>query len=159
EILAAFKHEQQLKVTAHFSDGSSEDVTGLALFQSNESAYADVDARGKIKVGTIAGEAAVTARFVDKFAVCNVLVPLPEKVDAAVYEKLATNNFIDGLVWNKLRQLNLTPSGPISDSTLHRRAYLGIIGRLPTPDETRAFLADTRNDKRSRLIDALLDRP
>lgn len=159
EILAAFKHEQQLKVTAQFSDGSTEDVTRLALFQSNESAYAGVDAGGRVQVGTIAGEAAITARYVDKFAVCNVLVPLPGKVDPAVYAKLPRFNFIDGHVWNKLQQLNITPSDPASDSAFHRRAYLNIIGRLPTPDETRGFLSDTDSKKKSRLIDSLLDRP
>src|SRR5258708_32289402 len=40
-----------------------------------------------------------------------------------------------------------------------RRAYLDAIGVLSTADETRAFLADRREDKRERLIDALLQRP
>ncbi len=158
EIIAAFKHEQRLKVTAYFSDGSKEDVTRLALFQSNDNAYADVDGNGKVKVGSIAGEAAVTARFVDKFAVCNVLVPLPSTVDPAVYTKLPRFNFIDGHVWNKLQQLHITPSEPARDSTFHRRAFLSIIGRLPTPEETLAFLADTDPNKKAKLIDKLLDR-
>jgi len=34
-----------------------------------------------------------------------------------------------------------------------------VIGRLPTPDETRAFLADTDPNKRAKLIDRLLERP
>ena len=34
-----------------------------------------------------------------------------------------------------------------------------MIGRLPTPDEARAFLADPSPDKRARLVDRLLDRP
>jgi len=159
EIVAAFGQEQQLKVIAHFSDGTAEEVTGLALFQSNDNAYATVNRGGRVKVGTIPGEAAVTARFVDKFAVCNVLVPRPEKVGPAAYEQLPRANFIDGHAWDKLQQLNITPSGPASDSTFHRRAYLSVIGRLPTPDETRAFLKNAIPAKRVQLIDALLDRP
>ena len=37
--------------------------------------------------------------------------------------------------------------------------HLDVIGRLPTPDETRAFLADTDPARREKLIDRLLDCP
>ncbi len=159
EVVAAFKQTKPLTVTAHYSDGSTEDATELAAFQSNDSGYAAVDAAGVIRVGTIAGEAAVTARFVDKFAVTNVLIPLPGTADAAVYAKLPRNNFIDGHVWDKLQRLGLTASEPAPDSTFHRRAFLTIIGRLPTSDETRAHLADADPKKREKLIDRLLARP
>ena len=86
------------------------DVTHLAQFSSSESVYAAVDANGQVKAGPIPGEAAIMARFMEKFAVVNMLIPLPTPVDAAVYEKLPRNNFIDGLVWAKLKQLNITPS-------------------------------------------------
>lgn len=159
ERLMTFGAEQQLAVTAHYSDGSTVDVTKLAAFQSNESGYVAVDERGRLKAGPVAGEAAITARFMDKFAVCSVLIPLPGAVDPSVYDRLPKQNFIDGHVWSKLRRLGLTPSEKTSDATFHRRAYLDVIGRLPTPDETRAFLADANSGKRERLIDALLARP
>ncbi len=158
EWLAGLKAETPLRVTAHYSDGSNEDVTKLAAFQSNDAGYAAVDANGVIRTGPIAGEAAVTARFVDKFAVCSVLIPLPGKSETN-YEALPKRNFIDGYVWAKLKQLRITPSEPAADSTFHRRAFLGIIGRLPTPEETRAYLADTEPGKKDKLIDRLLARP
>jgi hypothetical protein len=159
ERLLAFRGEQQLAVTAHYSDGSCEDVTHLATFQSNDNVYAAVDETGKVRAGSLPGEAAIMARFMEKFAVCHVLIPMPGKVATTVYEKLPKNNFIDPLVWNKLRRLGITPSEPASDTTFHRRAYLDIIGRLPTPEETRVFLADRSADRRRRLIDRLLSRP
>src|SRR5204862_1150167 len=39
------------------------------------------------------------------------------------------------------------------------RVHLDIIGRLPTPDEIRVFLADDSGNKRARVIDELLQRP
>lgn len=157
--LMGLKAAQQLAVTAHYSDGTTQDVTHLAQFSSSESVYAAVDAAGAVRAGPIPGEAAIMARFAEKFAVCSVLIPLPADVDASVYEKLPRNNFIDAHVWAKLKQLNITPSEPAADAQFHRRAYLDVIGRLPTPDETRVFLADRAPRKRERLIDALLARP
>lgn len=157
--LMAFKEAQQLRVTAHYSDGSAEDVTRLASFSSSESVYAGVDANGVVTAGPIPGEAAIMARFAEKFAVSTVLIPLPAAVPADVYAKLPRANFIDGHVWAKLQKLNITPSDPAGDATFHRRAFLDIIGRLPTPDETRAFLADADPKKRAALIDRLLQRP
>ena len=154
-----FRETVRLTVTAHWSDGTTSDVTRLAQFSSNEAVYAAVDPTGLVTAGPIPGEAAVMARFMERFAVAPIVVPLPGDVPAAVYEQLPRRNFIDGLVWAKLRQLGLTPSSPAGDATFHRRAYLDVIGRLPTPDETRAFLADADPAKREKLIDRLLQRP
>ncbi|MBA4190031.1 MAG: S-layer protein [Planctomycetaceae bacterium] len=154
-----FKATQQLTVTAHYSDGTKRDVTALSQFSSSESVYAAVDANGLVKAGPIPGEATIMARFAEKFAVCPVLIPLPTPVPPAVYEALPRANFIDGHVWAKLQKLNLTPSESANDATFHRRAFLDVIGRLPTPDEVRAFLAEKNPKKRERLIEALLQRP
>lgn len=158
ERVLAFGAEQQLAVTAHYADGSAEDITHLATFQSNESVFAAVDAAGRVKAGPLPGEAAVMTRYMEKFAVSNILIPTPQPAAAGVYAKLPRQNFLDGLVWDKLRRLGVTPSESAPEATFHRRAYLDVIGRLPTPDETRAFLADTSPDKRARLIDRLLGR-
>src|SRR5205085_11686979 len=63
------------------------------------------------------------------------------------------------LGWKKLKLLGMLPSPAASDTTFQRRAYLRAIGRLPTPEEARAFLADSSAGKRERLIDRLLERP
>jgi len=62
-------------------------------------------------------------------------------------------------VLDKLRRLNIPPSGTASDHEFLRRAFLDTLGILPTVDEVREFLADGTPDKRARLTDRLLDRP
>ncbi len=44
------------------------------------------------------------------------------------------------------------------DAEFLRRAYLDVIGVIPTIDEAKAFLVDTAPNKREKLIDALLAR-
>ena len=149
----------KLRVTARYSDGSTRDVTHLAAFGSSESTLVGVDADGRVKGGKLAGEATISARYEGQFANCDVSIPLPGEVPASLYAALPRSNFIDDLVWTKLKKLGLTPSGPARDSTFLRRAYLDVIGRLPTPDEAREFLGDPAADRRARLVDRLLDRP
>ena len=149
----------EVRVTAHFTDGSSEDVTRLAGFASNEAAIVAVDEDGRVQAGKFAGEATISARYEGLFANCDVYVPLPGEVPDSVYDALPRSNFIDGLVWNKLKKLGLTPSGDAGDAAFLRRAHLDVIGRLPTPEEARAFLDDPSPDKRAKLVDRLLERP
>jgi len=150
---------QQLSVVAHYADGSLRDVTSLASYQSNEAAIAAVDEHGVVKTTGVVGEAAVMARYMGHIAVSNIAVPLPGSVPREFYQRLPRKNFIDGHVWNKLQRLRMTPSQTAPDHTFLRRAYVDIIGRVPTPDEARAFLNSKSSDKRDRLIDTLLKQP
>lgn len=43
-----------------------------------------------------------------------------------------------------------------SDAVMVRRLHLGLAGRLPTPEEARAYIASKAPDKREALIDRLL---
>jgi hypothetical protein len=148
-----------LAITAHYSDGASRDVTARTAFQSNESAIVAVDDAGRVTAGPLPGEAAIMARYMGHIAVSNVAIPLEGEVDPAVYRSLPRQNFIDELVWKKLETLRITPSERVDDARFLRRAHLDIIGRLPTLDEVRAFLADADPNKRTAVIDRLLARP
>jgi len=66
---------------------------------------------------------------------------------------------IDRLVFARLRALGIPPPRLCSDAVFVRRAYLDVIGTLPTEDEARAFLLDRSPRKRAALIDHLLERP
>ncbi len=63
---------------------------------------------------------------------------------------------IDSLLASDWQANKLQRNAPASDETFVRRVHLDIIGRIPTLEETRAFLADKTTDKRARLIDQLL---
>lgn len=151
--------ELQLTVTAHYSDGSTRDVTPLAAYLSNEAPIVGAEKTGLLRAGKLSGETSIMVRYMDKIATWHAVIPLPGEVDPVVYEQLPRNNFIDDLVWQKLAKLGITPSEPADDATFLRRAYLDVIGRLPSPEEARAFLDDPGSDKRARLVDALLERP
>jgi hypothetical protein len=65
---------------------------------------------------------------------------------------------IDELVFDNLKRLDIEPANVCSDAVFVRRAYLDVIGTLPTPQETRKFLSDGHPHKRRNLIDHLLER-
>ncbi|MCR9243741.1 MAG: DUF1549 and DUF1553 domain-containing protein [bacterium] len=64
---------------------------------------------------------------------------------------------LDALLEHALRRHQQEPNPIVDDSTFVRRAYLSIVGRIPTLKETESFLADQAADKRTRLTDLLLD--
>ena len=65
-------------------------------------------------------------------------------------------NPIDRLIDAYLVKQKIPQPTPIDDGAFARRAYLDLIGLLPTPDELQTFQSDVRPDKRARLVDALL---
>lgn len=63
---------------------------------------------------------------------------------------------IDAILAKAWQKQNLTPNAPATDEVFLRRVYLDVIGRIPTLEEARSFLASNDADKRGKLIDALL---
>ena len=158
-VLADVGQTAQLKVRAHFSDGSVEDVTEKAVYESKDAPVAEVSSNGKV-TSVRWGGTAVIARFLGVVDAAFVTIPRVSETDAASQESEFTpNNFIDEFVLAKLKKLNIRPSVLTTDDVFMRRVYLDTVGRLPTSNEIKAFLSDTSPDKRSNLIDTLLDTP
>jgi hypothetical protein len=154
-ILVQPVNEVQVRATATFADGRRIDVSHLAVFEStNPKIEAQRD-------GTVRseqpGETTIVVRYLEQQATAQ-LAFIPQRPGFA-WSKPAPFNFIDDLVHARLEKLRINPSALSGDTEFLRRAYLDLIGLLPTPDETRRFLADSRPDKRSLLIDVLLERP
>ncbi|MCB1230466.1 MAG: DUF1549 domain-containing protein [Verrucomicrobiae bacterium] len=63
---------------------------------------------------------------------------------------------IDRLLDRYLADHDSEPTGAVGDVTFIRRLYLDVLGLLPEPEVTTAFLADASADKREKLVDAVL---
>ena len=156
-VLSDVGEAAQLKVLAYFSDGSVEDVTEKAVYESKDAPVAEVSPTGEV-TSVRWGGTAVIARFLGVVTASFVTIPRAEPVvSESQSAEFIPNNFIDEFVLVKLKKLNVRPSALTSDGTFIRRVYLDTIGRLPTPDEVKAFLVDTHPNKRANLIDTLLD--
>lgn len=144
---------QQLVVIAHYSDGSSEDVTATAQYEPNVPEMAEVTRRGLVSTVAEAGDVAVMIRYQSQVAVFRATIPLGASTEGMPSPK----NFIDELVFAKLQLLGLPASPVCDDATFLRRVTVDIAGRLPTVAEAEAFLSDQASDKRNRCIDRLLN--
>jgi hypothetical protein len=153
----ATNNEVQLRVKAAYDDGHSEDVTRWVKYAVADASVATVDEAGKVKlIGH--GETAVTAQYQSAVAFTRVANAFPNKIAPEVFANSPKHNYVDELVIKKLATLNIAPSGQANDSEFIRRAYLDAAGILPTAQEVNDFLNDTAPDKRSKLINSLLDR-
>lgn len=147
----------QLKVLAHWKDGTVEDVTQLTRFRTNDEAVAVVNDRGLV-TSKEAGDTHIVA-FYD-----NGVEPVPAilAVAGGGGAKLAAvkaRTRVDELVNAKLIKTGIVPSEVCTDVEFLRRVSLDVTGSLPLPAEIEAFAQDSAPDKRARKIDELLARP
>lgn len=153
--VVAMQTEQQLKAIAKYSDGSIRDVTQLALFESNDTAMAEVTSGGLVNILDIPGKVSVMLRYQGKAAVFTAAVPL----GAAVNNLPDSNNFIDDYVFANLKEIGIPPSVICDDNIFLRRVSLDVAGKLPSEQEANEFFGSTATDKREQLIEGLLRSP
>jgi hypothetical protein len=146
--------EQQLKVIAAFSDGSDRDVTADARFDTLNEGVATVRPSGLARtVGN--GEANIMVRYQGRAAIARLTVPFAREKPF----EFPSRNIIDVKAAAKWRELGLVPSPLCSDAEFLRRVMLDLLGTTPAPDDVDEFLADNDPDKRTKLVDRLLNRP
>ncbi len=145
-----------LRVTARWSDGRTDDVTSMAVYASSDEPIATVTPEGRV-TGVRWGGTAIQVRFLGNARASFVTLP-QVRPGKATYPETPRVNVIDQFVFDNLKRMNVLPSGLASDSLFCRRIYLDTIGQIPTTVELDAFLADTDPDKRSKLIERLLER-
>lgn len=146
-----------LRVIVHWADGSTEDVTPLCRFQSNDESMANVSPEGVVSaVGK--GSTHIIAFYDNGIANVPVLLPVSKQIGKR-YPNVPTPTKIDKLVVTKLRKLGIVPSDLCNDSDFLRRVSLDMTGTLPSSSEVTAFLKDHSKDKRAKKIDELLKSP
>lgn len=151
---------QQLAVIARYSDGSTEDVTRAALYESNDLEMADVSPTGHVQLNQLVGDVAVMARYQGHVGVFRADIPLSNgDSDPNGPFPPEPDNVVDKFVFKKLQSLGISPSPPSDDATFLRRVTLDVTGRLPTLDEVQQFASDNSPRKREALVDRLLESP
>jgi hypothetical protein len=144
-----------LRVRVSFADGSVEDLTPLCDFRAKDDSIVEVSPLGVVH-GLRPGDTPVIVSYRGELTTVRVLVPAPL---AGPWAEVPAKNFIDKLVFGKLRRLRLPPSDFSSDEEFLRRITIDATGSLPSPAEVRRFVADDQPDKRIRKIDELLAHP
>ncbi len=153
QALLARNASQQLSVIATYSDGSLEDITRTAQYESNNTDLANVTERGLVSLANRTGDVAIMARYQGQVAVFRATIPL-----GVLIENLPpVRNRVDELVFQKLKSLGIPPSALCDDSTFIRRVTLDLTGRLPTIVETQEFVGDTNQHKFENTVDRLLE--
>jgi hypothetical protein len=147
--------KQQLRSIAHFSDRTTQDVTWLTRFDSNDGAVVKVSENGEISASRT-GATSIRAAFLTEVAVQNFTIP-----DARLIEEdrfPVVSHPIDKMVFSQLQRMQIPPASVCDDATFIRRAFLDAAGILPTKEEVTDFVASSVPNKRELLIDQLLQR-
>jgi hypothetical protein len=150
------QNKQQFAVYAHYTDGTVEDVTRRAQYDSNDTEIANVDPTGLVRTLGQSGEAAIMARYQGHVTTFRATVPLGVKVPDYKFE---AQTLVDRFTQKKWQELGLVPSEPCSEEQFIRRASLDITATLPTPKQVKDFVADPDPKKREKLVDRLLETP
>jgi len=145
---------QPLVVVGRLSDGTTRDMTDEVRFNVEDEAIVSAVEDGVVTARS-RGRVSVLARAMGKTAAAQLFVI---EAGTAAVETPQPANFIDERIFAKLRQLRIEPFPVSSDRVFVRRVFLDAIGVPPTLREVEEFVADDRPDKRSRLIDHLLER-
>lgn len=154
-VLEGEQAHQQITVRAQYTDGTSRDVTDLAVLMSSNEPTATIGDDGIIRAGQ-RGEAFVMARY-DAFTVGTPVIVVPKEAAKNYPKTLPAANYIDQHINYKLKKMRIVPAALCDDATFVRRVHLDIVGQLPSVDTLNTFVADADPNKRAKLVDRLLE--
>ena len=138
--------DQQISVIATYSDGTTEDVTRMALYEPNDAEMAECSETGLVTTLDLAGEVAIMARYQGQVSTFRATIPLGADTSGMP----DATNLVDTAVFNKLRLLGIPPAEQSDDATFLRRVSLDIAGTLPSDVKVREFLTSVDPKKRDK---------
>lgn len=164
QILTDLKQTIQLSASAHFSDGTVEDVTRWTVFTPEDTSAIEVDSETAVAKLNRRGRHIIIARYLTEVVPIEFIAPLND-TDLDISKKTngkhtssgLTAAIIDTEILKLLSTLRLPVSSEAEDATFLRRVTLDLTGRLPTPESVVAFLDNTNRKKRETLVDSLLE--
>ena len=145
---------QQFIILAHYSDGTTRDVTDDAVLSSNNEEIALV--KNRTLTALRRGEMAVLVRYEGLYSAREVAV-MGDRSGFS-FAAMPEYNGIDGPVNAKLKRMRILPSDLCTDAEFLRRVSLDLTGQPPDVERLRAFLADPTESRKKReaVIDTLL---
>ncbi|MEZ6045072.1 MAG: DUF1549 and DUF1553 domain-containing protein [Planctomycetaceae bacterium] len=154
-VIQEIGSQQQFRVVATYSDGSSRDVTRESFLESGNTEVAVTDSMG-LSTSVRRGEAPILARFEGAYAATTVTVMGDRS--GFEWEEPDYYNEIDKLIASKWQRMKIKPAPLTNDAQFIRRVYLDLTGLPPTSQNVRDFLNDTRptQEKRNELISKLI---
>lgn len=154
-------HAVVLRSEAVFGEGPFEDVTAWTVWKPADPASLTIDPKTMTATAHRPGQHILIARFLDRVVPIQILAPYAS--EAVDYSAEPTGHFIDDLILDRLKSLEL-PVSPLADSSMFlRRVTLDLSGRLPDPKAVEQFqkleseTQESIQEHRKKRVDELLD--
>ena len=143
QVVLAPDAQQKISVRAFYSDGSSRDVTSMALFSMSVDGLAQVTTDGLLRVVSEGGLGSVTIKYGEQTGSMQLLVPYKQSAEQlrelqGILSSLKTgnsNNGVNEALVNQWQRLQIEPAKVCDDPTFIRRVSIDICGTLPTASE------------------------
>ena len=162
-VISNLESPVQLHATAHFSDGTREDVTQWTVFTAEDTSAIEIDTATAVAKVRRRGRHIILARYLTEVVPIEFITPLNEvpiqnasKNNATRTSPESVDTIIDDEILKLLSTLRLPVSPAADDATFLRRVTLDLTGHLPTPEVVTVFLGEPDTNKRETLVDTLL---
>ncbi len=167
EVLPAYQRiapgnrSARVIVQARYADGSIRDVTRWSRLEPSLPSGLEVSQDGIVQTQH-AMDVSIGATYLNGRAAARLVFlgqsdPTPREPNGR--DSQIANNTIDRTIAKQCDQLRIELAGRADEGTFLRRLFLVTIGRLPSPEETLAYIQDTSPMRTEQRIDQLLADP